>query len=145
MGRVPAATAGERLGYLDGRGAVELRTALAAYLNRVRGTHADPDRVVITSGYAQAVSLLLGVLAARGATTVAVEDPSSVDDARPVAQALGLDVVGGPVGADGVQIDALAGLEADVLVLTPSHQWPLGDVLSAPARAAVLAWARRTG
>ena len=28
--------ADERLGYLDGRGAVELRSALAAYLNRVR-------------------------------------------------------------------------------------------------------------
>ena len=32
----------ERLGYLDGRGAIELRSALAAYLNRVRGTNADP-------------------------------------------------------------------------------------------------------
>ena len=57
----------ERLGYLDGRGAIELRTALAAYLNRVRGTQADPERMVITNGYAQAVSLLLGVLARRGA------------------------------------------------------------------------------
>src|SRR3954451_18727706 len=106
MRRVLAEAPDERLGYLDGRGAVELRTALAAYLNRVRGTHADPDRIVITSGYAQAVSLLLGVLAARGGTTLAVEDPSSVDDARLVAQALGLDVVGVPVGADGVRVDA---------------------------------------
>jgi len=145
MRRVLAEAPDERLGYLDGRGAVELRTALAAYLNRVRGTHADPDRIVITSGYAQAVTLLLGVLATRGATTVAVEDPSSVDDARLVAHALGLRVVGVPVGADGVQVDALSGLEADVLILTPSHQWPLGGVLSAPARAAVLAWAQRTG
>jgi GntR family transcriptional regulator/MocR family aminotransferase len=145
MRRVLAEVPDERLGYLDGRGAVELRTALAAYLNRVRGTHADPGRIVITNGYAQAVSLLLGVLAARGATTVAVEDPSSVDDARLVAHSLGMGVVGVPVGADGVQVDALPGLEADVLILTPSHQWPLGGVLSAPARAAVLAWARRTG
>src|SRR3954453_6916261 len=66
MRRVLAEAPDERLGYLDGRGAVELRTALAAYPNRVRGTQADPDRIVITSGYAQAVSLLLGVLAARG-------------------------------------------------------------------------------
>src|SRR5215469_7295492 len=71
--------ADERLGYLDGRGAVELRSALAAYLNRVRGTSADPETIVITNGYAQAVSLLIGVLAARGARTVAVEDPSASD------------------------------------------------------------------
>jgi GntR family transcriptional regulator/MocR family aminotransferase len=137
--------ADERLGYLDGRGAVELRSALAAYLNRVRGTNADPETIVITNGYAQAASLLMGVLAARGARTIAVEDPSASDDARPVAQALGLSVAGVPVGDDGVRVDAVAELDADVLILTPSHQWPTGGVLSPQARAAVLTWAQRTG
>ena len=143
--RVLTEAADERLGYLDGRGAVELRTALAAYLNRVRGTNADPETIVITNGYAQAVSLLMGVLAARGATTLAVEDPSASDDARPIAGALGMQVVGVPVGDDGVRVDAVTALDADVLVLTPSHQWPTGGVLSPEARAAVLAWAQRTG
>ena len=143
--RVLTEAADERLGYLDGRGAVELRSALAAYLNRVRGTNADPETIVITNGYAQAASLLMGVLAARGARTVAVEDPSASDDVRPIAQALGLNVVGVPVGDDGVRVDAVAQLSADVLILTPSHQWPTGGVLSPQARAAVLAWAQRTG
>jgi len=143
--RVLTETADERLGYLDGRGAVELRSALAAYLNRVRGTNADPDTIVITNGYAQAVSLLMAVLAARGARTLAVEDPSASDDARPIAHALGLRVVGVPVGDDGVRVDAVAELGADVLILTPSHQWPTGGVLSPQARAEVLAWAQRTG
>jgi GntR family transcriptional regulator / MocR family aminotransferase len=143
--RVLTEAADERLGYLDGRGAVELRTALAAYLNRVRGTSADPETIVITNGYAQAVSLLIGVLAARGATTLAVEDPSANDDARPIADALGIELVGVPVGDDGVRVDAVANLDADILILTPSHQWPTGGVLSPEARAAVLAWARRNG
>lgn len=143
--RVLTETPDDRLGYLDGRGAVELRTALAAYLNRVRGTNADPEMIVITNGYAQAVSLLMGVLAARGATTVAVEDPSASDDARPVAAALGLDVVSVPVGDEGVRVDAVAKLQADALILTPSHQWPTGGVLAPEARAAVLGWAQRTG
>jgi GntR family transcriptional regulator / MocR family aminotransferase len=143
--RVLTEAADERLGYLDGRGAVELRWTLAAYLNRVRGTNADPETIVITNGYAQAVSLLMGVLAARGAKTVAVEDPSAADDARLIAQALGMTVTGVPVGADGVRADAVAKLSADVLILTPSHQWPTGGVLSPQARATVLAWAQRTG
>ena len=143
--RVLTQAADERLGYLDGRGAVELRSALAAYLNRVRGTNADPETIVITSGYAQAAALLMGVLAARGAKTVAVEDPSASDDARPIAQALGLNVAGVPVDDDGVRVDAVAELDADVLILTPSHQWPTGGVLSPRARAAVLGWAQRTG
>jgi GntR family transcriptional regulator / MocR family aminotransferase len=143
--RVLTEAADERLGYLDGRGAVELRSALADYLNRVRGTNADSETIVVTNGYAQAVSLLIGVLAGRGARTVAVEDPSACDDARPIAQALGLNVVGVPVGDDGVRVDAVAELDADVLILTPSHQWPTGGVLSPQARAAVLGWAQRTG
>jgi GntR family transcriptional regulator/MocR family aminotransferase len=143
--RVLTETPDERLGYLDGRGAIELRTELAAYLNRVRGTNATAETIVITNGYAQAVSLLLGVLAAGGATTVAVEDPSASDDARPIADALGMKVVGVPVGEDGVRVDALADLDADALVLTPSHQWPTGGVLSPAARAEVLAWSQRTG
>ena len=134
----------DRLGYLDGRGAVELRTALAAYLNRVRGTRADPETILITNGYAQAVALLLGVLAARGARRVAVEDPSACDDARPLTTSLGMTLVGVPVGKDGVRVDALAQLRADVLILTPSHQWPTGGVLSPEARGAVLAWAEQT-
>ena len=31
------------------------------------------------------------------------------------------------------------------LILTPSHQWPTGEVLSADARAAVIRWAQRRG
>jgi GntR family transcriptional regulator/MocR family aminotransferase len=54
-------------------------------------------------------------------------------------------VVGVPVDDDGVRADALVGLDADVLILTPSHQWPTGGVLSPDARAAVLAWAKQTG
>jgi GntR family transcriptional regulator/MocR family aminotransferase len=73
-----------------------------------------------------------------------VEDPSANDDARPVARALGLDVVGAAVGDDGVHVGALEELRADVLILTPSHQWPIGGVLSPAARAAALAWAQRT-
>jgi GntR family transcriptional regulator/MocR family aminotransferase len=143
--RVLTETPDERLGYLDGRGAVELRSALAAYLNRVRGTDARPEAIAITNGYAQAVSLLIGVLAARGAKTLAVEDPSASDDARPLAEALGMNVVGVPVGEDGIRVDAVAELNADALILTPSHQWPTGGVLSPEARAAVLTWAQRTG
>lgn len=37
----------DRLSYLDHRGALELREALAGYLNRVRGTAATADRIVV--------------------------------------------------------------------------------------------------
>jgi GntR family transcriptional regulator / MocR family aminotransferase len=135
----------ERLAYPDGQGAPELRTALAEYLNRVRGTVARPEHLVVTNGYAQGIALLLGILAARGAKRLAVEDPSANDDARPLAERLGIEVVPVPVDDGGIVVDALERTRADAVILTPSHQWPTGAVLSADARAAVVAWAQRTG
>lgn len=135
----------EAFGYPSGRGVPALRVAIADYLNRVRGTDADPDRVVICTGYAQGIALLLRVLAAGGASRLAVEDPSSNDDAVPVARAEGLEVVGIPVDRDGIRVDLLRSSGADAVILTPSHQWPTGAVLSAENRAAVLEWARGRG
>lgn len=133
----------ERFGYPSGRGVPELRVALADYLNRVRGTTATPENVVICTGYAQGVTLLIQTLARAGAKVLAVEDPSADDDARPAAVDAGLDVIGVPVDDNGLRIDALDQVHADALVLTPSHQWPTGGVLPAASRAAVLAWASR--
>ena len=140
-----ASAPNDLFGYLAGSGVPQLRTAIAGYLNRVRGTVAQPDQVVICTGYAQGIALLVGVLAAAGATRLALEDPSSGDDALPAARALGLEVIGIPVDRDGIRVDLLAASGADAVVLTPSHQWPTGSVLSAERRAAVLRWAAGSG
>ena len=138
-------TPNDRFAYLDGRGVPELHRALCDYLNRVRGTSCVPGNVVICSGYGQGISLLIQVLARHGARRIALEDPSPDDDARVLAGPAGLDVVGIPVGPHGVQADALDRADADAVVLTPSHQWPTGAVLSAAARAEVIRWAKRRG
>ncbi|HEY1917426.1 MAG TPA: PLP-dependent aminotransferase family protein [Streptosporangiaceae bacterium] len=135
----------EVFGYLTGRGVPQVRVALADYLNRVRGTVAEPDRMVMCTGYGQGVTLLMGVLAAAGARRLALEDPSSRDDALPAARAAGLEVVGIPVDADGIRVDLLRDSGADAVILTPSHQWPTGSVLSAANRAAVIDWATARG
>jgi GntR family transcriptional regulator/MocR family aminotransferase len=129
-------------GYVSGRGAPPLHEALASYLNRVRGTSAGPSDIVVCNGYAQGIALVVQVLAKFGARRLAVEDPSADDDAVPVARAAGLEVVGVPVDEDGVRVEALDRLDADALVLTPSHQWPTGAVMSAESRAAAVRWAR---
>ncbi len=140
-----ASAPNDLFGYLAGSGVPQLRTAIAGYLNRVRGTVAQPDQIVICTGYAQGITLLIGVLAAAGARRLAVEDPSSGDDALPAARAAGLEVIGVPVDRDGIRVDVLAETGADAVVLTPSHQFPTGSVLSAENRAAVLRWAAERG
>jgi GntR family transcriptional regulator/MocR family aminotransferase len=143
--KVLTETPSDRFGYLSGQGVPELREALADYLNRVRGTSARAGNILICNGYAQGLSLVIQVLARAGATRVAVEDPSADDDARPIALAAGLDLAGVPVGRDGIDVGVLDRVDADAVVLTPSHQWPTGAVLSAESRTAVLRWAERRG
>ena len=143
--RVLTETPDERFGYLSGRGVPELCEVLAEYLNRVRGTSADPESIVLCNGYAQGIALLVQVLARSGARRLALEDPSSGDDALPAAIEAGLEVVGVPVDEHGIRVDALERSDADAVVLTPSHQWPVGAVLSAESRGAIVRWARRRG
>lgn len=131
----------DRLVYLDSRGAPELREALADYLNRVRGTCAHAERVVICNGFAQAVVLVAQALRARGRTRIAVEDPSQEDDFHRVAGMLGLTIVPIPVDADGIRVDALERADVDLVVVTPAHQFPTGAVLSPERRAAMVCWA----
>ncbi|MGW5188976.1 MocR-like pyridoxine biosynthesis transcription factor PdxR [Kribbella sp. NPDC004138] len=130
------------LAYIDGRGTIELRTALADYLNRVRGTAARPENMVICNGFAQGSRLLLQVLAAAGRRRLAVEDPSD-NDLREVAAAAGLETVGVPVLTSGVDVAALERSGADVVLVTAAHQFPTGAVTSAETRAALVAWAGR--
>jgi GntR family transcriptional regulator / MocR family aminotransferase len=133
----------DAFGYPAGSGMPSLREALAEYLNRVRGTSAEAGQVIVCTGYAQGVALIVQMLAATGARRLAVEDPSSGDDAVPAARAAGLEVIGIPVDDDGIRVEALQVSDADALVLTPAHQWPTGAVLSPAKRAAVIEWANR--
>jgi len=124
------------LDYGDPRGDEELRAELAAYLVRVRGAVARPEELVITSGYTQGLWLTCRALRIRGATRVAVEDPS-LDDSWWTIQSAGLEVVPVPVDGDGIDP---ARLDADAVLVTPAHQFPTGAVLSPERRRALLAW-----
>jgi GntR family transcriptional regulator/MocR family aminotransferase len=134
--------ADEELGYGDGRGALALRLSLTSYLGRTRGVAAHADRVVVTVGFAHALGLVCATLRSRGARRIALEDPGHAAVRRVVAHA-GLQPVPVPVDADGLDVDALAAADVDAVLVTPAHQFPTGAVLSAPRRAALLAWAER--
>ena len=133
-----------RLSYLGSHGVPELRLALAAYLNRVRGTVADPADVVVASGFAQALGMLALTLVARRGRRFAMEDPFAPEYRAIVARA-GLEVVPIEVDEDGMRVDLLDRARVDGVLVTAAHQYPVGGVLPPERRAALLDWARRTG
>ncbi|MGH4035038.1 PLP-dependent aminotransferase family protein [Actinomycetota bacterium Odt1-20B] len=129
------------LGYPDPRGLPRLRTALAELLVRRRGVVADPERIVVCSGVAQAMTLLGFVLRARGLGTVGVEDPGSPEHASLFASA-GLDSVPLPLDDEGLATGPLRARGVRAVVTTPAHQFPYGIGYSARRRAELLDWAR---
>ena len=129
------------LAYGDPRGVAQLRSALAAYLGRVRGVVADPERIVVTSGYSQSLGLVCRVLAAAGIRRIAFEDPSYPEQ-RLIAAGARLEPVGVAVDEGGIRVDELERADAGAVVLTPAHQHPTGVVLAGERRTALLAWLR---
>jgi GntR family transcriptional regulator/MocR family aminotransferase len=144
MRRVLIEAPNDRLTYLDRRGAEELREALAAYLNRVRGTAASAERIVICNGFAQAIDLIVQLVKARGGRRIAVEDPGD-SDGRVAVHRHGLETVPIPVDAGGISIEALRRSAADAAFLTPAHHYPTGAVMAPDRRADLLAWADERG
>lgn len=128
------------LGYPDPRGVPELRAALSDYLARARGAAADPEHVLVCTGFTQGLSLLCRLISAQGVSVVALEDPGWHAHRLIVEQA-GLQVEPVSVDSEGIDVEALSASGATVVIVTPAHQFPTGAVLSPKRRAALIEWA----
>jgi GntR family transcriptional regulator/MocR family aminotransferase len=131
--------------YGDPIGWPRAREVIAAYLRRVRAVDAAADQVVICAGMAQALGLVLRVLAAEGVGTLAFEDPGAGVSMTEQAAAAGMTAVPVPVDGDGLDVAALDRTPARAVIVTPAHQWPTGVVLTGARRQELIAWARRRG
>jgi GntR family transcriptional regulator/MocR family aminotransferase len=131
------------LGYPDATGHPRLRQVLAEYLTRVRGALADPAHVTVCRGVADATGHLCQALRAAGIGAVAVEDPGW-HRLREAAATAGLRVVPTRVDSHGLQVGDLDHDPAvRAVIVSPTHQFPTGVVLTAERRGALLDWARR--
>jgi GntR family transcriptional regulator / MocR family aminotransferase len=140
-----AATA--ELDYGDPRGSAELREVLAGYLRRVRAAAAGPEDLVVCTGFAQGLNLVLEVLGQLGVGRLAFEEPGYGDDETSTsvrsAGLAGTQPVRVPVDDLGLDVAALAASGARAVVVTPAHQSPTGVVLAAARRHALVEWASR--
>ncbi len=142
-----AADAPLRNAVADPLGTVELRAQVVAQLGLSRGFAPSVDRVLLTAGTSEALSLVTEALRVHlgRAPVFAVEDPGYRTGQRAVLSAGGT-VVGIPLDDDGMDLDALtAAPPVDVVLVTPTHQYPLGSVMPVARRQRLLAWAAATG
>ena len=131
-------------GYGEVSGVRELRREIARYLFRARGITCDPERMLVTSGSTQGLSLLSRLLRDEGGKAL-VEDPSHPGLRQAIALA-GCRVEGVPADGRGLDTDRLRpAADVSFVCVTPSHQYPLGGILPIRRRLALIRYAGQNG
>jgi GntR family transcriptional regulator/MocR family aminotransferase len=133
----------ERLTYAPGGGLKALRVALAEHLRTARGVRCEAGQIVITTGIHQSIDLTARLLTDQG-DTVWLEDPCYWG-LRHSLHSLGLKLQSVPVDAEGLNWAGLNSPPPRFIVATPSHQYPLGMVMTLPRRQALLEQAKAQG
>lgn len=137
------AARGFALGYPEPGGLAELRQAIATHLRANRGVVCDPEEIFILNGAQEAFNRIGNTLLDPG-DAVWFENPGAIG-ARNSLLSCGARLVPVPVDEEG--IDVAAGLAAEpgfrLAFVTPSHQHPLGAVMSLQRRFELLRAAER--
>ncbi|MEO7017696.1 MAG: PLP-dependent aminotransferase family protein [Leifsonia sp.] len=134
----------------DPHGSIRLREQIAA-LGLARGFVPAPAQVIVAGGTAEALSVIteaFRTLRGRNPRFV-IEDPG-YRSGRLAILGAGGEVVGVPVTDDGLDLDALETLAhehgiPDAVMVTPTHQYPLGSVMPVTNRRRLLQWAEVNG
>ncbi len=103
-----------------------------------RGIMANPDEILVTLGAQNALYILSSLLVKRQ-TTVAIEDPG-YPDIRNIFLLRTEHIRHVPVDSEGIVVDELSN-GAEIVFVTPSHQYPTNVTMSMERRKALLDWA----
>lgn len=118
-----------------------LRAAIAAHLRIARGTQCSADQIMIVAGAQSGLDLIARLLLDPG-DAAWMEEPGYAGAHGALLDA-GARIVPVPVDNDGLIVEAgvRRARDARLAYVTPSHQFPLGVVMSLPRRLALLKWA----
>ncbi|MCM0758216.1 PLP-dependent aminotransferase family protein [Sporomusa sphaeroides DSM 2875] len=126
----------QQLEYSGPKGYEPLCEEIAHWLLRSRSMEVKPEDVFITSGATAALHLLVNILNKAG-HAFALESPSH-PGIRTVIADRGYPLQWLLVDEQGADISTLQGKNVCAVYVTPSHQFPLGGILPAGRRAALL-------
>lgn len=118
-------------------GVSDLKEAIAKHLLDFRGMLVDPDQIIIGAGTEYLYSLLSLLFPKEH---IAVEDPS-YSRIEKVYQSHQLSLTHLPIYPSGLSLEDLEQSRANILHISPSHQFPTGQVLPVNKRYLLLSWA----
>jgi len=125
--------------YQDKQGDLGLRVELKKFLKRSRGVNCSEDQIVVGCGLHYLLEIVCKLIANKG-KTIAFEEPG-YHGSRNVF--INNDYAIKPISVtrNGLDFDALQKSRAGAIYVTPSHQFPLGTVLTLQKRKQLLSWA----
>jgi len=128
----------------EARGYRPLREAVAEYLNTSRGVKCSAEQVLIISGVQEALNRAAHLLLDPG-DPVWMEEPG-YPGAAAAFRSVGAKICWIPVDSEGLNLEAgeKRWPRAQMVYVTPGHQFPLGVTMSLSRRLSLLEWASRS-
>lgn len=129
------------LSYGDAQGEYPLRKEIAKFVLQSRGVTCKPDQIIIGAG----IQYLFGLIAAvfkDQMQGIAFEYPGFAKGMY-VFEDYGYQMEKIALEKDGIRIQALEASQANLVYVSPSHQYPTGGVMSVKKRLQLLDWAQR--
>lgn len=122
----------------DPQGLIELRESIRLYLNQSRDVKTSVDNIIISSGTEYLIQILLYILPK--SSIFAVENPGyRVLNALFEINNIKYNKIG--IDKKGLKVKQLEKTDSNIVMLTPSHQFPTGEIMPVSRRIELLNWA----
>ena len=123
------------------QGDYELRKIICNYIHQSRGVNCKPSRILIGAGSDYMLLLLTHILGSN--QHIAMENPA-YKQANTIFESVGYQTSFISLDEQGPMVEELEACGADIMYVTPSHQFPSGLVMSANRRQKLLAWSTKS-
>lgn len=121
-----------------------LREEIANFVNTMRGGHTDPQQVIIGAGVQYLLGILIEIIK-EDYSTLAIEKPG-FQKAEFVFEDNKFNIKHIEITDKSLSISQLKESDAEVIYISPSHQYPLGTIMPVNQRMELLDWAyKRNG
>ncbi len=121
----------------DKQGDYNLRRSIAKHLYEFRGFSPCPDNIIVGAGASYLLQLLHQLLPQ--ASAIAMENPT-YPQAHKIFSSFGRKICPIELDEKGMSATMLRESGADTAYLTPSHQYPVGTVMSISRRLEIASW-----
>ncbi len=122
--------------YHDGAGEIGLRNEITKYLSTSRGVTCSASQIIVCSGFSDAMGLL-AKLVRQKYNYFGMEHPG-YHVARRVFEEYNYNIEKIAVKTDGISLTDLKKSKAQIVYITPSHQYPTGVIIPVAKRQKIL-------